>query len=65
MQEVPRLPAPAERALEDLVQLRTEFARFMLENQFGIDEMKTKIGILRLGSSNATSTTRSSPSARC
>ena len=35
-------------ALDDLVQLRAEFARFMLEYQFGIEEMKTKVEILRL-----------------
>ncbi|WP_380166320.1 GTP pyrophosphokinase family protein [Jannaschia sp. R86511] len=33
--------------LDELVQLRAEFARFMLQYQFGIREMTTKIEILR------------------
>jgi putative GTP pyrophosphokinase len=50
----PRPPGSAARpelnrsALDDLVQLRTDFARLMLEYQFGIEEMKTKVEILRL-----------------
>ncbi len=40
--------APLEIAdLDDLTTLRTEFSRFMLQYQFGIDEVTTKIGILR------------------
>ncbi|MDP9822795.1 putative GTP pyrophosphokinase [Nocardioides massiliensis] len=35
-------------SLDDLVQLRAEFSRFMLQYQFGIEEVKTKIEILRL-----------------
>ena len=34
-------------SLDELMQLRTEFARFMLQYQFGIREMTTKIEILR------------------
>ncbi|MFC4561586.1 GTP pyrophosphokinase family protein [Nocardiopsis mangrovi] len=33
--------------LGDLTQLRTEFTRFMLQYRFGVDEVITKIGILR------------------
>jgi putative GTP pyrophosphokinase len=46
--EVPGPPASAGPELDDLFQLRTEFARFMLTYQFGIEEVKTKIEILRL-----------------
>ena len=35
-------------ALDELMHLRADFARFLLEYQFGIEEMKTKIEILRL-----------------
>lgn len=41
-------PALGAADLEDLMQLRGQFARFMLEYQFGIEEIKTKIEILRL-----------------
>lgn len=40
-------PALPEHLLGDLSQLRTEFTRFMLQYQFGVDEVTTKIGILR------------------
>lgn len=40
--------APLETAgLDELAALRAEFSRFMLQYQFGIDEVTTKIGILR------------------
>jgi putative GTP pyrophosphokinase len=46
--QTPDPAAPAGVALDELMQLRTDFARFLLEYQFGIEEMKTKIEILRL-----------------
>lgn len=39
-------PEP-DAVLNDLAQLRSEFARFMMQYQFGVDEVTTKIGILR------------------
>ena len=44
----PEGPDREGSALDDLVELRAEFARLMLEYQFGIEEMKTKVEILRL-----------------
>lgn len=39
--------AEPDAVLNDLAQLRAEFSRFMLQYQFGVDEITTKIGILR------------------
>lgn len=36
-----------DAVLNDLAQLRVEFSRFMLQYQFGVEEITTKIGILR------------------
>jgi putative GTP pyrophosphokinase len=42
----PSLPAPSPH-LEELNRLRTEFTRFMLTYRFAVEEMTTKVGILR------------------
>ena len=47
-EEAARPSALDGTALDELVPLRAEFARFMLEYQFGIEELKTKVEILRL-----------------
>ncbi|TQL49164.1 putative GTP pyrophosphokinase [Ornithinicoccus hortensis] len=41
------LPAIDPDVLGDVAALRTEFTRFMLQYQFGVEEVTTKIGILR------------------
>lgn len=43
----PPAPSVEPPSLDELVQLRSDFARFMLQYQFGIREMTTKIEILR------------------
>lgn len=37
----------ADAVLSEVAQLRAEFVRFMLQYEFGVDELTTKIGILR------------------
>jgi len=43
----PTLPRIAPALLDDVTQLRLEFSRFMLQYQFAVEEVTTKISILR------------------